>query len=82
MLSHMGERFIDAQFQKSPLPVLRAARVLRGMAPGEKLRILATDPAALADFLDFCKQTGHALIARSESRGVYSFSVKRKADAP
>ena len=78
----MGERLIDAQFQKSPLPVLRAARALRSMAAGEKLRILTTDPAALTDFREFCKSTGHALIAASESRGVFSFSIKRGEDAP
>jgi tRNA 2-thiouridine synthesizing protein A len=76
----MGERLIDAQFQKSPLPVLRAARALRSMAAGEKLRILATDPGAVADFREFCNGTGHALIATSEIRGVYSFSIKRRED--
>ncbi len=78
----MGERLIDAQFQKSPLPVLRAARALRTMVAGEKLRILATCPAAVADFREFCNNTGHALIATSEIRGVFSFSIKRRDDAP
>jgi tRNA 2-thiouridine synthesizing protein A len=82
ILRAMGERLIDAQFQKSPLPVLRAARALRGMAAGEKLRILATDPGAVVDFREFCKSTGHALIATSEIRGVFSFSIKRRDDAP
>jgi tRNA 2-thiouridine synthesizing protein A len=76
MLFSMVERIIDAQFQKSPLPVLRAARALRSMEPGEKLRVLATDPEAVADFRAFCKTTGHALIAAGESRGVFSFSLK------
>ncbi|HUW80369.1 MAG TPA: sulfurtransferase TusA family protein [Acidocella sp.] len=79
MLARMADNIIDAQFQKSPLPVLRAARALRGMAAGEKLRVLTTDPAAVADFRDFCKTSGHALIAASESRGVLSFSLKVKA---
>ncbi len=79
ILKTMRERVIDAQFQKSPLPVLRAARMLRGMAAGEKLRVLATDPEAVADFKDFCKATGHALVAASESGGVFSFSVKVRA---
>lgn len=79
ILARMAEMFIDAQFQKCPLPVLRAARALRGMAAGEKLRVLATDPASVADFRDFCKVSGHALIAASESRGVFSFSLKVKA---
>jgi tRNA 2-thiouridine synthesizing protein A len=81
MLFPMVERIIDAQFQKSPLPVLRAARALRSMEPGEKLRVLATDPEAVADFRSFCKTTGHALIAAGESRGVFSFSLKVRAGA-
>jgi tRNA 2-thiouridine synthesizing protein A len=74
----MGETLIDAQFMKSPLPVLRAARALRELPVGEKLRVLATDPAAVPDFRDFCKVSGHALVAASESRGVFSFTLKRK----
>jgi tRNA 2-thiouridine synthesizing protein A len=77
MFTCMGERLIDAQYQKSPLPVLRAAKALRGMAPGDKLRVLTTDPGALSDFRDYCQATGHALIATSENAGVYSLSVKR-----
>jgi tRNA 2-thiouridine synthesizing protein A len=75
------ERLIDAQFMKCPMPVLRAARALRSMAAGEKLRVLATDPGALGDFRDFCKISGHALVATSEIKGVYSFTIRRKAEA-
>ncbi len=80
ILTDMGDRLIDAQFMKCPLPVLRAAKTLRAMAAGEKLRILATDPAAIADFRDFCKQSGHALVATSEISGVLSFTIRRKPD--
>ncbi|WP_366941368.1 sulfurtransferase TusA family protein [Acidocella sp.] len=76
MFHVMAECLIDAQYQKSPIPVLRAARAMRAMAAGEKLRLLATDPAAVADIREFCKTSGHALIAASESRGVFSFSIK------
>ncbi len=74
----MAESLIDAQFQKSPLPVLRAARRLRAMAPGERLRVLTTDPASLADFREFCAQSGHALIAAGTHAGVLSVSLKCK----
>jgi len=76
------ERLIDAQFMKCPMPVLRAARALRTMAAGEKLRVLATDPGALGDFRDFCRVSGHALVATSEVKGVFSFTIRRKAEAP
>ena len=78
----MAERLIDAQFMKSPMPVLRAARVLRNMAAGEKLRVLATDPGALGDFRDFCKVSGHVLVGTSEAQGVFSFTIRRKAPGP
>jgi tRNA 2-thiouridine synthesizing protein A len=77
----MAERLIDAQFMKCPMPVLRAAKALRDMAPGDKLRVLATDPTALGDFRDFCKSSGHALVGTSEIKGVYSFTIRRKAEA-
>lgn len=63
-----------------PLPVLRANRALRGLAGGERLRVLATDRAAVADFQAFCRETGHALLAWSEDSGVFSFVIRKSAD--
>ncbi len=77
----MAEMLIDAQFMKCPMPVLRAAKALRGMAAGETLRVLATDPEAVGDFRDFCKTTGHALVGTSEIEGVYRFTIRRAAEA-
>jgi len=53
---------------------------LRGLAPGTRLRVLATDRSAVADFQAFCRETGHALLAWSEEGGVFSFVIRRKAD--
>jgi tRNA 2-thiouridine synthesizing protein A len=75
----MGETLIDAQFMKSPLPVLRAARALRKLGPGDKVRVLATDPEAAPDFRHFCKVSGHVLVATGESHGVFSFTLRVKA---
>jgi tRNA 2-thiouridine synthesizing protein A len=65
-----------------PLPVLRANRVLRGLAPGEKLRVLATDQASVADFRAYCRETGHDLLAFSEESGIYSFTIRRRPLRP
>ena len=78
--SRMSETLLDAKGMSCPLPVLRANRSLRSMAPGEKLRVLATDRAAIADFKAFCQETGHALIAMSDEAGVLSFVIRRRAD--
>ena len=73
----MAEAVLDAKYLKGPMPVLRAARALRALDAGEKLRVLATDPGAVADFRDFCRDNGHALISWSEVKGVFSFTIRR-----
>lgn len=78
----MSETVLDVKGMSCPLPVLRANRSLRGLAPGARLRVLATDRAAVADFQAFCRETGHALLATSEENGVFSFLIRRRADDP
>ncbi len=76
----MSETVLDVKALSCPLPVLRANRALRGMQPGERLRVLATDRAAVADFQSFCRETGHALVAFSEENGVFSFVIRRRPE--
>ena len=78
----MSETLLDVKGMTCPLPVLRANRALRTMAPGARLRVLATDRAAVGDFQAFCRETGHALLAWSEEAGVFSFLIRRRPDAP
>jgi tRNA 2-thiouridine synthesizing protein A len=72
----MADATIDAKYLKGPMPVLRAAKVLRGLAAGDRLRVLATDPGTVSDFRDFCRDNGHALVSWSELKGVFSFTIK------
>ena len=78
----MSETLLDVKGMNCPLPVLRANRALRGLPAGARLRVLATDRAAVADFKAFCQETGHALVAWSEEGGVFSFVIRRRAEDP
>ncbi|MCX7377290.1 MAG: sulfurtransferase TusA family protein [Alphaproteobacteria bacterium] len=78
----MSETLLDVKGLNCPLPVLRANKVLRGMAAGERLRVLATDRAAVSDFQAFCRETGHALVAWSEDGGVLSFVIRKREEKP
>ncbi len=78
----MTERLLDVKGLNCPLPVLRANRELRAMQPAERLRVLATDRAAVSDFQAYCRETGHALLAWSEEGGVFSFLIRRRAQDP
>ena len=76
----MAERLLDVKGLACPLPVLRANKVLRGMAAGERLRVLATDRAAAADMRAYCRETGHDLVSCSDEAGVLSFVIRRRAE--
>ena len=78
----MSEQLLDVRDLSCPLPVLRANRALRSLAPGEKLRVLATDRASIADFQAYCRETGHALLSFGEEGGVLSFTIRRRAEDP
>ena len=77
-----SETLLDVKGMNCPLPVLRANRALRGLAAGDKLRVLATDRASVADFRAFCRETGHTLISFSEESGVFSFTIRRRPEDP
>jgi tRNA 2-thiouridine synthesizing protein A len=74
----MSETLLDVKGMNCPLPVLRANRALRALTAGDRLRVLATDRAAVADFQAFCQETGHALVAWSEEAGVFSFVIRKR----
>lgn len=54
---------IDARGLLCPLPVLKARKRLKSMAPGAVLRMIADDPAAVIDVPHFCAEGGHVLLA-------------------
>lgn len=74
------ETLLDLRGLACPMPVLKANRALRNMEPGARLRILATDRASVADFQSYCRETGHALVAFTESAGILSFVIRRRAE--
>jgi tRNA 2-thiouridine synthesizing protein A len=53
---------LDAVGLLCPLPVLKARKRLAALAPGQVLRVLADDPAAVIDIPHFCRETGHILV--------------------
>ncbi len=68
---------LDARGLSCPLPVLKARKRLKEMAPGGRLLVLATDPKAPADFVDFCEASGHRLLASGEEEGVFRILIER-----
>jgi tRNA 2-thiouridine synthesizing protein A len=73
----MAERELDTRSLLCPLPVLKARKQLRGMAPGDRLRVLATDPKAPGDLRELCAATGDRLVEQSEAQGVFQSLIEK-----
>ena len=73
----MADQVLDTKGLNCPLPILKAKKALKDVPVGGTLEILATDPAADADFQAFCRTTGHELLESSQDGDVYIFLLKR-----
>jgi tRNA 2-thiouridine synthesizing protein A len=72
---------VDAVGLLCPLPVLRARKRLLSMAPGQVLRLIATDPAAIVDVPHFCAEAGHTLLAIEDAGGGAQAYLIRRGQA-
>ncbi|MGR3747296.1 sulfurtransferase TusA family protein [Paracoccus sp. R12_2] len=73
---------IDARGLLCPLPVLRLRKALAGVAPGTRLRLIATDPMAAVDVPHFCREAGHVMIGvRDLDKGAREYTVQARSPA-
>ena len=76
----MSDIILDVQGLTCPLPVLKANKALRALPPGARLTVVATDPASVKDFHAYVQETGHALVAFSEDKGIFRFTLKKREE--
>lgn len=69
---------LDARGLLCPLPVLKARKRLASLASGQRLRVLADDPAAVVDFPHFCQESGHTLDDQSHQDGIQTYVIRKK----
>ena len=72
------DKDLDARGLNCPLPILRTKKALTGMGTGQVLRVVATDPGSLKDFLAFAKQTGNELVSHAEEDREFTFFMRKK----
>ena len=70
---------LDATGLLCPLPVLRARKRLLALAPGQVLRVLADDPAAVVDMPHFCAEQGHELLRAETGAVPQVYYLRRRA---
>lgn len=69
---------IDTRGLMCPLPVLRLARVLRGLPSGSVVTLWADDPIAVIDVPHFCAEAGHELVSQADDGDHQTYVVMAK----
>ncbi len=68
---------LDCKNLSCPMPILKTKKAVDGLAVGQVLKMVATDPGSLPDVVAWCNKTGQELLAHEEDGGVFTFYIKR-----
>ena len=71
------EHHLDTRGLACPLPVLKVRKALQGMAPGDRLRVEATDPMAAVDIPHFLNESGDRLVDTATADGILTFLIEK-----
>lgn len=69
---------LDVKGLRCPMPVVRAKKAIDELAPGQVLRVEATDPGSMADFQAWARSTGHELLSVEQVGGTYIYLIRKK----
>jgi tRNA 2-thiouridine synthesizing protein A len=78
MSSEQIAQVVDAKGLSCPMPIVKTAQAIKGLASGQLLEVLATDPGSSKDFAAWSKSTGNPLVEQSEEGGVFRFVLRKK----
>ena len=69
---------LDLKGLSCPMPIIKTAKAMKEMSPGQLLEAFATDPGSVPDFKAWAKATGNPLVESSQEGGVFHFVLKKK----
>jgi tRNA 2-thiouridine synthesizing protein A len=69
---------LDARGLNCPMPIVKTAQAIKGLASGQTLEVLATDPGSVKDFEAWSRTTGNPLVEQSADGGVFRFVLQKK----
>jgi len=72
-----ADSVLDARGQVCPMPVLNAAKAMRGKPAGYVLQLLAADRGSLADVPAWAADTGTDLLEQRVEDGVYIYLLRK-----
>lgn len=71
---------LDAKGLMCPEPVMMLHGKVKEMAPGDVLKVFATDPSTTRDIAKFCSFLGYELLGHEEVDGVFEYLIQKPVE--
>jgi len=71
------EHVLDVRGQHCPMPVVKSAKAMKELEPGELLTLLATDRGSIADIPAWTDATGNELVEWHEEPDHLVFTIRK-----
>ena len=68
---------LDLKGLLCPMPVVKIAKAIKEVQPGEIIEAFATDPGVMADIPAWCRTTGNELVTLEKQDKQFHFVVRR-----
>jgi tRNA 2-thiouridine synthesizing protein A len=72
-----ADELVDARGLSCPMPIVKTATLVRTLASGKVIEVLATDPGSVKDFEAWSRSTGNELIESTQEGSVYRFLIRK-----
>jgi tRNA 2-thiouridine synthesizing protein A len=68
---------LDARGLSCPMPIVKTAKAVKELEPGQVLKLIATDRGSVADVPAWAESTGNELLEWHEEDGEFVFLVRK-----
>ena len=68
---------LDARGLLCPMPIVKTAKAMKELAPGEVLKLMATDRGSVTDVPAWTETTGNELLEWHEEGDVFVFLIRK-----
>lgn len=68
---------LDTSGLRCPEPLMLLRNRVRALESGTRIHVIATDPASVRDFEQFCSFLGHRIVAREETEARFEFLIEK-----
>jgi TusA-related sulfurtransferase len=75
------DHVLDARGLLCPMPVVKTAKAMKELEPGQVLKVIATDRGSIADMPAWAEDTGNELLEWHEDGDALVYLVRKGEDA-